>query len=377
MSKFYRNVLMASTSLCLAGSMANAVFFHIGSGSIDGSLCLGNDCVSAESFGFDTFRLKENNLRIHFDDTSSAASFPGNDWRIVINDSANGGNSYFAVQDATASRTPFTVSAGARNHSLYVDSQGDVGIGTSTPATDIEVKIGDTPTLRLQQDGTSGFTPQTWDVAGNEAGFFIRDASSGSTLPFRIITGGAPSQSLVIGADGNIGMGAGTSPDYNLEIVETASGPTELLRMTANGVAYSGYEDTTVTDDGVSGRIWNIQNAAGEFRITTPPGGAAEKELTLDVDGNLTINGEITTAGSCSAGCDRVFDPDYQLPTIAEQREMMFAQRHLPNVGPTPEEGPMNLSAKVGGMLNELEKAHIYIGQLEERLAALEAQRSE
>lgn len=58
---------------------AHAVFFHVGSGSIDGSLCVGNDCVSSESFGFDTVRLKENNLRIHFEDTSTAAAFPPND----------------------------------------------------------------------------------------------------------------------------------------------------------------------------------------------------------------------------------------------------------------------------------------------------------
>ncbi|MCF3596473.1 hypothetical protein LZG00_21015, partial [Rhodobacteraceae bacterium LMO-12] len=42
--------------------------------------------------------------------------------------------------------------------------------------------------------------------------------------------------------------------------------------------------------------------------------------------------------------------------------------RHLPNVGPTAESGPMNLSDKIGGMLNELEKAHIYIGELHDRI---------
>ncbi|MCF3596450.1 hypothetical protein LZG00_20900, partial [Rhodobacteraceae bacterium LMO-12] len=49
----------------------------------------------------------------------------------------------------------------------------------------------------------------------------------------------------------------------------------------------------------------------------------------------------------------------------------MFANRHLPNVGPTAESGPMNLSDKIGGMLNELEKAHIYIAQLEEQTRAI------
>lgn len=126
---------------------------------IDGSMCVGLDCVNGENFGFDTIRLKENNLRLHFDDTSVAAAFPPNDWRIIINDSANGGDSYFAIEDVTGGRIPFRIAAGARNHALFVDSQGDVGIGTSTPATDIHIAIGDTPTVRLEQNGTSGWNP--------------------------------------------------------------------------------------------------------------------------------------------------------------------------------------------------------------------------
>ncbi|MBC8184459.1 hypothetical protein H8E88_25470 [candidate division KSB1 bacterium] len=43
---------------------------------VDGSLCVGMDCVNGESFGFDTIRLKENTLRIRFIDTSSTSSFP-------------------------------------------------------------------------------------------------------------------------------------------------------------------------------------------------------------------------------------------------------------------------------------------------------------
>ena len=57
---------------------------------VDGSACIGFDCVNGESFGFDTLRLKENNLRIKFQDTSSSASFPSRDWQITANDSANG-----------------------------------------------------------------------------------------------------------------------------------------------------------------------------------------------------------------------------------------------------------------------------------------------
>ncbi len=53
---------------------------------VDGSACIGFDCVNGESFGFDTLRLKENNLRIRAVDTSSSASFPSNDWQITFND---------------------------------------------------------------------------------------------------------------------------------------------------------------------------------------------------------------------------------------------------------------------------------------------------
>ena len=42
-------------------------------------------------------------------------------------------------------------------------------------------------------------------------------------------------------------------------------------------------------------------------------------------------------------------------------------------VGPTPEEWPVNISQKVGGLLNELEHAPIYIEQFHKRLEAMEA----
>src|SRR5204863_5817667 len=66
---------------------------------IQGSLCVGLDCVNNESFGFDTIRLKENNTRISFNDTSTSAGFPTNDWTIRANDSASGGGNFLAFVD--------------------------------------------------------------------------------------------------------------------------------------------------------------------------------------------------------------------------------------------------------------------------------------
>jgi len=70
-----------------------------------------------------------------------------------------------------------------------------VCVGTSKPVVEMHLVDGNTPTLRLEQNGSSGFTPQTWDLAGNEANFFVRDVTNGSKLPFKIIPG-APDNSV-------------------------------------------------------------------------------------------------------------------------------------------------------------------------------------
>jgi hypothetical protein len=49
----------------------------------------------------------------------------------------------------------------------------------------------------------------------------------------------------------------------------------------------------------------------------------------------------------------------------------MWENSYLPAVGPTQENAPINLSDKTGRMLNELEKAHIYIEQLHNTIKQL------
>jgi len=203
-----------------------------------GSLCVGSDCANGENFGFDTIRLKENNLRIKFEDTSNSASFPSNDWQLTANSSSNGGASYFAIDDINSGKTPFLVEAGAPNSSLYVDSGGRIGLGTSSPVVELHIKNGDSPTLRLEQDGSSGFTPQTWDVVGNETNFFVRDVTNGSLLSFRIRSG-APANSIFIDTDGDVGLGT-ASPDAKLDVLgQTVLNPSgEAFTLNANATLH-------------------------------------------------------------------------------------------------------------------------------------------
>jgi len=147
---------------------------------IDGSLCVGQDCNNGEDFQMDTIRMKENNLRIKFVDTSSSASFPGVDWQITINDSNDGGDSYFAVENVSAGDVPFRVNDGAETDSLVVGDNSFTGFGTGSPAQHLHVVDGNSPTLRLEQDGTAGFAPIVWDISTNENELTI--STGGSTL---------------------------------------------------------------------------------------------------------------------------------------------------------------------------------------------------
>jgi len=269
------------------------------------SLCVGTDCVNGENFGFDTIRLKENNLRIKFDDTSSSSGFPANDWEITINDSNSGGASYFAVTDVNTSRQTLKVLAGAPSNALVISSQGHLGLGTATPVLDIHATNGNTPSLRIEQDGTSGFTPQTWDIAGNEANFFIRDVTGGSRLPFRIRPG-APTSAIDISSSGKIGFGT-ASPSFAMEL-KTAAGTaaTFVAREDAGASAVISADASHVFIGAKTNHDFRLL-ANDSPKMTILPDGkigigintvAAANKIEVDNGARLTTGGTWTNASS-------------------------------------------------------------------------------
>ena len=368
-----KSILAASAALsALALSAPASAQTFTSDVIIQGSLCVGLDCTTGMSFGFDTLVLKENNTRMLFDDTSVSASFPRNDWRLIANASENGGDSYFSIQDATASRRVFTVEASAPQAALFVESTGDIGLNTGTPSADLHMVRGDTPTMRFEQDGSSGFTPQAFDIAANETNFFVRDVTNGSALPFKIFPG-ADTNSLTVAADNDVGIGV-QSADASLEVTRgdgtaqilidentTTNGKRDMLVMSNTGNPQVVFENLN------NGNTWHL-GAGAQFEIENRTSGIEVFEV--DSSGNVTIPGSITTGGgTCGGGCDAVFSAAYALPSIEEHSAAMWSNGFLPNVGPTAEGEPINMSDKMGRMLNELETAHVYIDQLNGELA--------
>lgn len=319
MKKIKNKLLLGFLILSGAFTFLNADQFIGDDLEVRGSLCVGFDCNNGENFGYDTIRLKENNLRIKFDDSSSTSSFPRNDWQIVVNDSTNGGESHFSVYDDTGDRYPFKIMAGAPNYSLYVAKSGYIGLKTTTPLVPLHMKYGNSPTVRLEQDGSSGFAEQVWDMGGNETNFFIRDVTNGSKLPFRIQPG-APNGAIFVANDGDIGFGTLT-PDVGLDMVMSVP----VIRMGNS-------------QDPNGGGSWSLGAFPGEFAIFQSENGdhipnitnsplrikryskgnsllidgtkvyintdlSASKNVT--VDGNLTVGDNIVATGSIFNASDK------------------------------------------------------------------------
>jgi len=348
---------------------------------VDGSSCVGFDCVNGEAFGFDTIRLKENNVRIQFDDTSSTASFPTNNWQLRANASGNGGPSFFGIVDQGASGNSdsgtivFQVEAGARANALFVEADGDVGIGTGNPTVDLHIVTGNTPTVRLDQDGSSGFTPQVWDVAGNETNFFVRDVTGGSRLPLRIRPSAPTSSIDVAGTSGNVGFGT-SSPGASVHVrrtdasaqvkVEETNGTfvaRQLLLLTNNGGAQARFENTN------NGSQWNTgSNNGGGFQINRVGSGITEFSINgangnVNMGANLLVTGTISSGGMVLNVPDYVFDPDYKLTPLSELADFIAEKKHLPNIpsaAEVKEAGQVNLSEFQMKLLQKIEELTLY-----------------
>ncbi len=258
---------------------------------VQGSGCFGFDCVNNESFGFDTIRLKENNLRIKAEDTSTG-SFPTNDWQLTFNDSASGGSSKFSVEDITGSRVPFTITAGAATNSMFVDSTGRLGLRTSTPVLDLHINTSNTPAIRLEQNNSGGFTAQTWDIGANEANFFVRDVTGGSKLSFRIRPG-APTSSIDISSDGDVGIGT-ASPSAALHVLDSTSAASDIVLAENNNEAR-----ISIKNNGTSQKyILGVNNTnPGLFFISKDAGGGTIVEVNQRLDGggvaSVKVNGSV------------------------------------------------------------------------------------
>ncbi len=372
------------TADCNAGAGANSTECGIGaSAGGDNSTVLGNGASAVGSTG--TAVGKEANAFGLQSVAVGRKAFAGIN-AIALGDFSNAQNSQsvsvgqgtFAGTDSTALGT----FAGAGNQSTALGRSANAS-GTGATAIGLSTQSAGTNAIAIGSDA-SGIGFGGTSAAGSDSIVIGTDASDGAFADAIVIGEGATAtetnQVILKSADtftilgnGDVGIGTAT-PGAKLE-VNTGAADTKIL-LSNNSAVWE------IKSNASNGKMTIGNNTTGAKPFKFGPdaiGNLLQVGIVatdqVDIKGNLVTTGTITTGGpTCGGGCDAVFDADYDLPSIEEHAKSMYARKYLPAVGPTVPHAPMNISEKMGDMLNELEKAHIYIAQQQARLKRQDAE---
>jgi len=195
---------------------------------------------------------------------------------------------------------------------------------------ELHVKDGDSPTLRLEQDGSSGFTPQTWDLAGNETNFFVRDVTNGSKLSFRIRPT-APTNSLYIAANGSIGFGT-DSPGFPVHLLTNSSTNAALVVQRTSGASTLINATDTYGQFGTGSdhSLRIVVNSVYKMELN------ADKSLNMASGASCTVGGVWTDASSRelkeniqSLGTEEAFDALNGLNPVKYNYKADKAEKHV------------------------------------------------
>ena len=270
------------------------------------------------------------------------------------------GNGGVAAKSGSA--TVEAAGAGAVKFSPSGDSYltgGKLGIGTTSPNEFLEVA----------GDGRAFFG----DGGGSNRKGLLIDGIQGSTAA-RLEAydyGAGKGLDLVLNAlaGGNVGIGT-ASPDGKLHvhgsgnvigIIESTYGFAELF------LAGGGSSNWIGSDKDL--RFW----VGGPDKVVIRADGGVIIS-TESTSGYLDVNGKIYQRGGLLHG-DYVFEPDYELESIDEHAEFMWKNKHLKAIpkAKVDEDGQeiVEVGAHRKGIVEELEKAHIYIEQLHKQNKSL------
>ena len=265
---------------------------------VQGRTAIGFDALNDANFGVMTMFVAENNLRLHFEDTS-APEEPDSDWEITANDSASGGLSYFTfLQRDVQNRPVLRMLAGAPGGSFWVDGEGRLALNSAGVAQQkLHITSGDGPGVRLDQDNSGGFSPSTFDIVADETGLRISDALVGTT-PFAIATG-APTGTLTLHEAWRVGIG---TPEPQTTLHVRRSDGSARTRVEETDAVAEPRVLAQLLNQGVPGLLlqgdaagWRLQ---GDTAFTVATMAPAAGALQLATNGDLSISGTLSQGSS-------------------------------------------------------------------------------
>jgi hypothetical protein len=144
--------------------------------------------------------------------------------------------------------------------------------------------------------------------------------------------------------------------------------PGEVVFLGSGGMTFYANLDTSETTS------FTIQSETGFVGI-----GNYNPTAALDVSGAINFSGSLLQNGEVLFS-DFVFENNYQLETIEEHADFMWKNKHLPAIlsaKEIKEAGSYDVIERREQILEELEKAHIYIDQLNNKIKNLSVKNKE
>jgi hypothetical protein len=171
-------------------------------------------------------------------------------WRYVTSSVAasryrqtDGAHAWFYAASGTAGNTVSFTQA------MTLDSSGNLGIGTTSPATKLHLSDATNPTIRLQD---TTYTGRYIDIAYSQNGVGEPD------LVISRAVGGSPSTLATLDYNGNLGLG-GTSFGSGVKVLFLANATAPSSNPTGGGILY--VESGALKFRGSSGTVTTIANA--------------------------------------------------------------------------------------------------------------------